>query len=156
MAIDIDIKLVRELMRALKQFDLSELDIREGEARIRIRRGGLVATGPTTALPVSAMSTVAPVSRASEPPPPAPVDDPDTLYVTSPFVGSFYRAPSPQSPPFVEIGHVVEVGQTLCIVEAMKLMNEIESDVRGRVLEVLVENGKPVEFGERLFRLQKL
>jgi acetyl-CoA carboxylase biotin carboxyl carrier protein len=76
------------------------------------------------------------------------------VYVTSPFVGTFYRAPSPQSDPFVDVGDVVTAGQVLCIVEAMKLMNEIEAEVEGKIAEILVEDGKPVEYGDRLFRIE--
>ncbi|MBW2525104.1 MAG: acetyl-CoA carboxylase biotin carboxyl carrier protein, partial [Deltaproteobacteria bacterium] len=81
--------------------------------------------------------------------------DPNLMTVTSPFVGTFYRAPSPEAPPFVDLGVQVREGQTLCIVEAMKLMNEIEADCTGTVTEVLVENGTPVEFGQELFRIRK-
>ena len=85
----------------------------------------------------------------------APVDDADSIDVTSPFVGTFYRAASPEAPSFVETGAVVRTGQTLCIVEAMKLMNEIEAEVSGTVTEIYVQNGKPIEFGQKLFRIKK-
>ena len=77
------------------------------------------------------------------------------MYVTSPFVGTFYRSPSPDAPPFVEVGSVIREGQALCIVEAMKLMNEIEADCAGTIIEILSENGKPVEFGQKLFKVQR-
>jgi acetyl-CoA carboxylase biotin carboxyl carrier protein len=80
--------------------------------------------------------------------------DENGVYVTSPFVGTFYRSPSPDSDPFVEVGDEIVVGQVLCIVEAMKLMNEIEAETAGTVIEVLVENGKPVEYGDKLFRIE--
>ena len=82
-------------------------------------------------------------------------DEQGIVHATSPFVGTFYRAPSPDASPFVEVGAVVKPGQTLCIVEAMKLMNEIESDVAGTIVDILVENGKPVEFGQKLFKIRK-
>ena len=82
-------------------------------------------------------------------------DEPGVVYVTSPFVGTFYRSPSPDAAPFVESGQKIAQGQVLCIVEAMKLMNEIESEVTGTIVEVLVENGKPVEYGDRLFKVKK-
>jgi acetyl-CoA carboxylase biotin carboxyl carrier protein len=88
-------------------------------------------------------------------PPPSVVPRDDGQFVTSPFVGTFYRSPSPDAPPFVEAGMSVREGQTLCIVEAMKLMNEIEADVSGVIAEILVENGKPVEFGQKLFRIKR-
>ena len=81
--------------------------------------------------------------------------DESVVYVTSPFVGTFYRSPSPDAPPFVEVGSSIREGQALCIVEAMKLMNEIEADCSGTIVEVLVENGKPVEFGQKLFKVKK-
>jgi acetyl-CoA carboxylase biotin carboxyl carrier protein len=81
-------------------------------------------------------------------------DDGSVTYITSPFVGTFYRAPSPDAPPFVEVGQKVTPGQVLCIVEAMKLMNEIEAEAAGVIAEVCVENGKPVEFGDRLFKVK--
>ncbi len=85
---------------------------------------------------------------------PAAADDPSVIVVTSPFVGTFYSAPGPDAPPFVEVGAAVRKGQTLCIVEAMKLMNEIEAEEAGTLLEVLVENGQSVEFGQKLFKLK--
>ena len=96
--------------------------------------------------------------RALHRPPPlaaVSVDDASTHYVTSPFVGTFYTASSPGSEPFVKVGSEVKPGQTLCIVEAMKLMNEIEADVQGTILEVLRDNGKPVEYGDKLFKVKK-
>ncbi|MGZ6124040.1 MAG: acetyl-CoA carboxylase biotin carboxyl carrier protein, partial [Myxococcales bacterium] len=96
-----------------------------------------------------------PADTAAAPPPAARVaDDKKTFTVNSPFVGTFYRSASPDSPPFVDVGQVVKKGQVLCIVEAMKLMNEIEAEQPGRLTEVLVQNGSPVEYGEPLFRLE--
>jgi acetyl-CoA carboxylase biotin carboxyl carrier protein len=90
------------------------------------------------------------------PPPPSPsIDDPSIAYQTSLLVGTFYRAPSPSAKSFVEVGSTVKAGQVLCIIEAMKLMNEIEAEVDGTIVEILVENGKPVEFGEKLFKIKK-
>ncbi|HJK96097.1 MAG TPA: acetyl-CoA carboxylase biotin carboxyl carrier protein, partial [Polyangiaceae bacterium LLY-WYZ-14_1] len=82
-------------------------------------------------------------------------DDPNVVFVTSPFVGTFYRAPSPNDPAFVDVGDKIQPGQTLCIVEAMKLMNEIESDLAGTIVAILVDNGKPVEYGDQLFKVRK-
>ncbi|RKY37033.1 MAG: acetyl-CoA carboxylase, biotin carboxyl carrier protein, partial [Candidatus Omnitrophota bacterium] len=82
------------------------------------------------------------------------VEEQGITYIKSPMVGTFYRAPAPDAPPFVEVGDEVDVGQTVCIIEAMKLMNEIKSDVRGKVLEVLVENGSPVDYGDNLFKVK--
>ena len=88
--------------------------------------------------------------------PPAPVaEDASVVYVTSPFVGTFYRSPSPDAPPFVDVGSAIREGQALCIVEAMKLMNEIEADCSGTIVEILAENGKPVEFGQKLYKVRR-
>ena len=97
----------------------------------------------------------APLAAASEVQTEEPVHDANSVVLTSPFVGTFYGAPSPDVPPFVEVGSVVREGQVLCIVEAMKLMNEIEADCAGTITEVLMSNGKPVEFGQPLFRITK-
>jgi acetyl-CoA carboxylase biotin carboxyl carrier protein len=156
--LEIDLKRIRELAKLLHQFDLSEVDVRDGTSRVRLRRGGAteepiaavrapVAQGAAPAAPTPA---VAPAPRVSE-----GASDEGSFFVTSPFVGTFYRSPSPEAPSFVEAGQTVQAGQVLCIIEAMKLMNEIEADQAGRVLEVLVENGKPVEYGQKLFRMQK-
>ena len=109
-------------------------------------------------MPVTAPAVPAPSPATSAVPAPAAApakaaDKPGAI-VTSPFVGTFYRAPSPDSPPFVEVGTLVKKGQVLCIVEAMKLMNEIEVEVAGRVAEIFVQNATPVEFGEKLFRIE--
>lgn len=156
---DIDLKKLKALLRTLAEGDVSEFEYRDGGVRMHLVRGpraavvastpGAVASYPA-ALPTAAASTLgAPVSVV------AAVSDDATVVVTSPFVGTFYRSPSPDAPAFVELGSAVNVGQTLCIVEAMKLMNEIESDCAGVVREILVENGKPVEFGQPLFRVAR-
>ncbi|MBN8615708.1 MAG: acetyl-CoA carboxylase biotin carboxyl carrier protein, partial [Deltaproteobacteria bacterium] len=95
-------------------------------------------------------------SASLPPPPPVPrVDDPNVVTITSPFVGTFYRSPSPEAGPFVDVGSDIRPGTVLCIVEAMKLMNEIESEIAGTIVEVVGENGKPVEYGDVLFRVRK-
>jgi acetyl-CoA carboxylase biotin carboxyl carrier protein len=128
---------------------------------------GPMSVGPMSVGPMS-MGPMS-VGYASSPPPapgadtsatiastprPAAEDDDKVSFITSPFVGTFYRAPSPDAPAFVEVGARVREGQSLCIVEAMKLMNEIEADSAGTILEILVENGKPVEFGQKLFKIK--
>ncbi len=152
---DIDIDQLRELMRSLAEFDVNELEIENGDERISLRRGpaapeGMVAIAgaPHAALshPPSALATASAAAEADE-------EDDDSLWVTSPFVGTFYRASGPDADPFVAVGSKIEVGAVLCIVEAMKLMNEIEAEVRGTITEILIENGKPVEYGDRLFKV---
>ena len=154
---DIDLKQLKELMRSLKQFDLSELELEKNGERIKLVRAGAEV--------VQAFG-VAPAPAYAPSPSPAPLaaaqaksaaveDDANVHFITSPFVGTFYEAPSPDKEPFVKVGSEIKVGQALCIVEAMKLMNEIESDVAGTILEILAENGKPVEYGDRLFKVRK-
>jgi len=140
----------------LSRDGVTEFEYEDERFRIRIGRGEVSARqvagfsgNPLDYRDLSSMSMA--------PPPGGPpvVEEEEAYILTSPFVGTFYRAPSPDSPPFSEVGTVVKPGQALCIIEAMKLMNEIESDVAGTVLDILVENGKPVEFGQKLFRIRK-
>ncbi|MGB3053122.1 MAG: acetyl-CoA carboxylase biotin carboxyl carrier protein [Polyangiales bacterium] len=146
----LDLDQLRELIRLLDEANLTEIEVEHDDDRIRVRRD------PTPVLGAAAAESVAPAAapgseRAGVAS--APEDD-DGAYVTSPFVGTFYRAPSPGGAPFVDIGDSIVPGQVLCIVEAMKLMNEIEAEAAGTIVEVLVENGKPVEYGDRLFRIE--
>jgi acetyl-CoA carboxylase biotin carboxyl carrier protein len=163
---EIDLKQLREIMRSLKQFDVTELEIEKDGERIYVRRGPEAiamtpAIAPGLAPPVtlggaSVPPPAGPASPSVPPPPPVPrADDPNIVTITSPFVGTFYRAPSPDSAPFVDVGAEIRPGQVLCIVEAMKLMNEIESEISGTIVEVVGENGKPVEYGDVLFRVRK-
>ncbi|MEC7524105.1 MAG: acetyl-CoA carboxylase biotin carboxyl carrier protein [Myxococcota bacterium] len=157
---DIDLKQMRELMRAMKQLGMSELEIEQDGNRLYMRRGD--PAGPAIAMqPMMAAApsvpppAPAPAAPAAPPPAAEAKDDPNVVYITSPFVGTFYRAPSPDAPTFVEKGQKIAAGDVLCIVEAMKLMNEIESEISGTIVEILVENGKPVEYGDQLFKVQK-
>jgi biotin carboxyl carrier protein len=147
----IDLDLVRELARIAGEFDLVEVEA-DPSGHVRVRREGAGGGGGGGAERV----------RSGGPPPiilapPAPVagaPEPGAV-ISSPFVGTFYSAPSPDAPPFVEVGEVVRKGQVVCIVEAMKLMNEIESEADGKIVEVLAQNGQHVEYGQHLFRLAK-
>lgn len=155
---DIDLKQIRELMRAMKQLEVNELEIEQKDERIFLRRG---ASGDTVAYQPALYGAAGSIPPPPMSVPPAPAvpevakADPDTVFITSPFVGTFYRSPSPDAPSFVEVGQKISAGQVLCIVEAMKLMNEIESEISGTILEILVENGKPVEFGDELYKVKK-
>lgn len=153
---DIDLKQLKELMRSLKQFDITELELEKNGERIKLCRGPEAGTYVAAGIPQLAAS-MAPSSASVAPPPAAAaaVDDASTFYVTSPFVGTFYAAATPGADPFIKVGSEIRPGQTLCIVEAMKLMNEIEAEQSGTVLEVLRENGKPVEYGDKLFKVRK-
>jgi acetyl-CoA carboxylase biotin carboxyl carrier protein len=159
---DIDLKQLKELMRSLKQFEITELELEKNGERIKLCRGSDAALPPGYGAFAPAYASVPPAPAASAGQPqtapsaaPPAVDDASIHYITSPFVGTFYPAPTPGAEPFVKVGSEVKPGQTLCIVEAMKLMNEIEADVAGTILEVLRENGKPVEYGDKLFKVKK-
>jgi acetyl-CoA carboxylase biotin carboxyl carrier protein len=147
---------VRKLVQLVEKSEVTHLEWEKGPDKVVISRGGAAAPAAAPAIhaaPVAATIAAVPAPLAAAPKAEAkPADKPGVL-VTSPFVGTFYRAPSPESPPFVELGAKVKKGQTLCIVEAMKLMNEIEAEQDGTVAEVLVQNATPVEFGEALFRI---
>jgi biotin carboxyl carrier protein len=138
-----DIKDIKDIWRFLKSTDIVELDIEDGRGKLRIKRRS-----------VSAETALVPQPPAVEPKAEAPKEKPNIKTITSPMVGTFYRAPSTEAPPFVEIGTHVNAGQAVCIIEAMKIMNEVESEFAGKVVGVLVENGQPVEYGEPLFRIE--
>jgi acetyl-CoA carboxylase biotin carboxyl carrier protein len=147
---NIDFKQLRALLRLLEKRDVSEFEFQDEHVRLRLVRGGrrMVVEAQGAAAPAP------PPTAHAAPPPAGHADEEHLVYVTSPFVGTFYRSPSPDAPPFVEVGSAIREGQALCIVEAMKLMNEIEADCAGVIAEILVENGKPVEFGQRLFTVR--
>lgn len=159
----LDVEALRQIVEMLEGTEVSHLSWTNGDERLVIRRGpqgaGTLVEQPApavvrhagTASPAQAVpaASAAPAAKAE-----AAGGEKPGLVVASPFVGTFYRTPAPDQPPFVEVGSVVKKGQVLCIVEAMKLMNEIESETAGRISEVLVENGQPVEFGQALFRVE--
>ena len=153
-----DLRKLKKLIDLVQESGIAELEITEGEERVRIASGGAVsvtsvaapaavAAAPLAsgAAPVAASATAAAAPAAA----PAPADEGHA--VKSPMVGTFYRAPSPDAKPFVEVGGVVKEGETICVIEAMKLMNEIEADASGTIKAILVENGQPVEYGQALF-----
>lgn len=143
-----DIRKVKKLIELLEASNLDELEIKEGEDSVRISRHA-----PATAGPMPAPATVRPAAADLVDEPAQPALPPGTP-VAAPMVGTFYRAPAPTSPPFVEVGQQVEAGQTLCIIEAMKMMNPIEAEQAGKVVAILVENGQPVEFGQTLLVIE--
>ena len=162
----LDVDALRQVVEILEASDVTRLLWRRGPERLFIRRGQLNTTivhaAPPGAqvspvpvdYPVSARpATSAPEAKAAVPAV-APAVEKKGQLLSSPFVGTFYRTPAPDQPPFVEVGSTVKKGQVLCIVEAMKLMNEIEAEAAGKVAEILVENGQPVEFGQPLFRIE--
>jgi acetyl-CoA carboxylase biotin carboxyl carrier protein len=143
----LDLEKLGALLDLLALKDIAEFEHEESGVRIRVARG-------TKTIAVAAPATGAPMPVPAAATASAPLSG-DYVDVTSPFVGSFYAAPSPDAPPFVDVGSVVRPGQTLCIIEAMKLMNEIEAECAGTVSEVFAQNGKNVEFGQKLFRIKK-
>ncbi|MFO0692093.1 MAG: acetyl-CoA carboxylase biotin carboxyl carrier protein [Polyangiales bacterium] len=154
MAIDLD--QLEELMQTIERHGITELELEKGGERIVLRRGSV--TTVTHAAPVVATAPAPAGAHLHAPAHSAPAakeEDPNVVFVTSPFVGTFYRAGSPTAEPFVKDGQQVAAGQTLCIVEAMKLMNEIEAEFACSIVECLVENGKPVEYGDKLFKVKK-
>jgi len=150
-----DIRKIKKLIEMLEESNLGEIEIKEGEESIRISRGGgatavthMMAAPAPMPMPAAPAAPVAALAAPATPPPPA------GHMVTSPMVGTFYRSPSPNAAAFVEVGSIVKVGDTLCIIEAMKILNTIEADKAGTVKAILKENGQPVEFGEPLFVIE--
>ena len=153
---DINLEQLRELMRAMADFQMSDLELEKAGERIVLKRGGnaiavthqpVVAQAPLSAPPPGPAEGLPPVAAVAE-------DEAGTQWITSPFVGTFYAAPSPDASAFVKVGQSISPGTVLCIVEAMKLMNEIESEVSGVIVEIAATNGKPVEYGDRLFKIK--
>lgn len=156
-----DFEFVEKLIQAMDSSSLDSVEIERDGTRIRLAKTPPPGSGPVYApaapSAVVAPPVAAPVAPAAEPlaaPAEAPAAASNWVDVTSPMVGTFYRAPSPDSPPFVDVGGRVSSGDTLCIIEAMKLMNELEAEVSGTVREILVQNGEPVEYGQVLFRVE--
>jgi acetyl-CoA carboxylase biotin carboxyl carrier protein len=164
-----NLKEIRELIEFLKEQDIAEFELERGDVKVRIKRGAEAVpsthetryvTGPSAvpgataapeapAPPASAESAKTPEKKPAEAPP-----EEDLHLVKSPIVGTFYESPSPGAPPFVKPGDKVALGQVICIVEAMKLMNEIESDVAGEVVKMLVANNQPIEYGQPLYAIR--
>ena len=148
---------LRELIALLGDSDIQELKLEGDDFRLELRRN-LPASQPQVVMQAAPAALPAPVAAApaapSAAPPAAPAVRGDLVEITAPMVATFYRAPSPGDPSFVELGSRINVGQTVCILEAMKLMNELEAEVSGEVVEILVENGTPVEFGQVLMRVK--
>lgn len=147
-----DIRKIKKLIELIEESDIAEIEIREGEESVRINRYSHNVAPIAMAAP---QMMAAPQPAAAAAAPAAPVEEVHSGHaVKSPMVGSFYRAPSPDSKPFVEVGQSVKAGDTLCIIEAMKILNQIESDKSGVVKRILVENGQPVEYNQPLFIIE--
>lgn len=167
---DLSFNELRELVAALNQTDIAELTLKNPEFELTLRKPSAlkpnVVVSPAVAAPVSPVATpaqpqagvetTAPAVPVAAPPaaPAAPVVDPSLVEITSPMVGTFYRSPAPDEASFVEKGDRIQLGQTVCIIEAMKLMNELEAEVSGEIVDILVENAEPIEFGQPLMRVR--
>lgn len=150
----IDFQKIRELLGAIAQTDITEFTLKGEDFELTVKKGQSQGV-PMAAVPVP-ITTPTPTPLNSPAPVvdnPTPAVDPKWVEITSPMVGTFYRSPAPTEPPFVETGDRVTSGQTVCIIEAMKLMNEIETEITGQIMEILVENGEPIEFGQPLMRI---
>jgi acetyl-CoA carboxylase biotin carboxyl carrier protein len=155
-------KELKELIEFLIEKDIAEFELERGDVKVKVKRAAertLVQTRPEipyVAVAVPGVPAVAPTASAPVPvAAPEPVAAEDFHIVKSPIVGTLYEAPSPGAPPFVKVGDTVEVGQVLCIVEAMKLLNEIESDVAGEIVKKMGSNGQPIEYGQELFAIRE-
>jgi acetyl-CoA carboxylase biotin carboxyl carrier protein len=160
-----DLKEIQRLIDVLIEREITEFEMEKGGLRIRIKRGNVHAGNPTSGAtslasapfpsPVPASAPLVSAAVAAAPPIESAAESSEELHIMkSPIVGTFYGAPAPNAPPFVKLGDVVQVGQVLCIIEAMKLMNEIESEAAGEIARVYVENGQPVEYGQSLFAIK--
>ncbi len=161
-----DLKQIKQIIELMKRSELSEFAVEEEGFKLKIRRGGnglpVVSSTRSGSNPPFAGATesgAAPAPAATVSPALAPAapakDEADVIYIKSPMVGTFYRAPSPESKPFADSGTKVTETSVVCIIEAMKIMNEIQAELKGTVIEVLVENGQPVEYGQRLFKVKQ-
>jgi acetyl-CoA carboxylase biotin carboxyl carrier protein len=148
-----DIRKVKKLIELLEESDVAEIEIHEGEESVRISRASTAVVAPMAA-PVAAAPVAAPAPAAAPAAVPAAEPEVQGHAVRSPMVGTFYASPSPDASAFVKEGDTVSAGQTLCIIEAMKILNQIESDKAGKITKILVENGQPVEFDQPLFIIE--
>jgi acetyl-CoA carboxylase biotin carboxyl carrier protein len=166
----LDLKELKEILQILEEKEIAEFELEEEGMKLRIRKASapssnhasapavvapLAATVLNSLVPSAVPAAVAPVAVAAAPAPAAEAEDPDLAVVKSPIVGTFYRTPDPTSAPFVDVGDRVRVGQVICIIEAMKLMNEIEAEVAGEVVKVHRESGQPVQYGDALFTIRR-
>ncbi|MCS6895917.1 MAG: acetyl-CoA carboxylase biotin carboxyl carrier protein [Bacteroidia bacterium] len=160
-----DLKSILELLRFVSKSDLSEVVVEEGDFRLTVRKGtsgnvvSPVSVPPPSVQPLPTITPIAPPPSTIEPPKaePVPPASPKKLnYIRSPMVGTFYRRPSPDKEPYVKVGDIIQPGQVVCIIEAMKLFNEIQSEIAGRIVRLLVEDGQPVEYDQPLFEVEPI
>lgn len=147
-----DLKDIKLIYKFLKNTDVTEIEVEDTRGKLRIKRGGDgVASVGAQAMMVAPAAIMPKVAETKE----AVKEEPSNVKeITSPMVGTFYLSPSPEAAPFVDLGTLVKSGQTVCIIEAMKMMNEVDSELSGKIVKILVENGQPVEYGEPLFYVE--
>lgn len=147
-----ELEQIKAIIEMMKENELTEFSMENGGLKIRLKRGPEGVQQTVTVAPVAAPAPAAPAVRPAE----VPVADPatDVKHISSPMVGTFYRSPSPDSPPYIEVGQTVEEETVVCIIEAMKVMNEIKAECKGVIVDVMTENAKPVEFGQKLFAVR--
>jgi acetyl-CoA carboxylase biotin carboxyl carrier protein len=156
----LDLKQIKQIIDLMKRSELSEFEFEEEGFKIKIKRGAgnipLISSTPISQAPMIATAAPAETGTAAAKsiPPGTAADEAGFSYVKSPMVGTFYRSPSPENPSFVETNAKVEEKTVVCIIEAMKIMNEIQAETKGTIIEILVENGQPVEYGQRLFKIK--
>ena len=154
-----NLKEIKELIQLMNENDLMELEVEREESKIKLKKtAGQMVAPIIEQKPIAISSPAAPIAAQDMPAAASNSEalNPNHKHIKSPMVGTFYRAPAPDADSFVEVGQTVEVGQVVCIVEAMKLMNEIKSEVKGKVVKVLTENAQPVEFGQELFAIEPI
>jgi acetyl-CoA carboxylase biotin carboxyl carrier protein len=153
--VSIDFQQLRELLAAIAQTNITEFTLKSEEFELSVRTGAIIPEETKVGSSEAQLTSSSSVPKVAAMPPtptetPPPAKDKKWVAITSPMVGTFYRAPAPGEPPFVEVGDRINKSQTVCIIEAMKLMNEIEAEVSGQVMEIVLENGEPVEYGQTL------
>ena len=152
-----NIKEIKEMINLMNENGLAELEVEKEDMRIRLKKTATGFEGTQSPIIIPAAPAAAPAAAAFQNVPAAEEKIViKTVEIKSPMVGTFYRAPNPEAPPYVEVGQQIEPGQVICIIEAMKLMNEIKSEIKGKILEILVDNAEPVEFGQSLFLIDPL
>jgi acetyl-CoA carboxylase biotin carboxyl carrier protein len=161
----LDLKQIKQIIDLMKRSELTEFAVEEEGFKLKIRRGAnglpVVTQGKGSGAPfVPESNSVPPIPppapiHSSLSAPPIPTEEPGIAYIKSPMVGTFYRSSSPESKPFVDVGSKIEENTLVCIIEAMKIMNEIQAEAKGTVVEILIENGQPVEYGQRLLKLKQ-
>jgi acetyl-CoA carboxylase biotin carboxyl carrier protein len=152
----VNIKEIKEMINLMNENGLVELEVEKDDMRVRLKKTASGIEGFSGPVVIQGQNIPVPADKAQGPSAPEEKEMPKSVEIKAPMVGTFYRAPSPESPAYVEVGQVIEPGQVICIIEAMKLMNEIKSEIKGKILEVLVDNAEPVEFGQPLFLIDPL